>query len=117
MRPCERKKDPITGPVDLGSVVGTRRLADELAHSRTSRPEALPELIQKPRRPFDIGEEQGHRPRRQRASRAVLSVHGPSLGGTGRDVHCPAVFDTLSDKLLATLGGLGRSGRLDEEAI
>ncbi len=32
-------------------------------------------------------------------------------------VHCPAVFDTLSDKLQATLGGLGRSGRLDEEAI
>jgi len=27
------------------------------------------------------------------------------------------VFDTLSDKLQATLGGLGRSGRLDEEAI
>jgi len=27
------------------------------------------------------------------------------------------VFDTLSDKLQATLGGLGRGGRLDEEAI
>ena len=27
------------------------------------------------------------------------------------------MFDTLSDKLQATLGGLGRSGRLDEEAI
>jgi signal recognition particle subunit SRP54 len=27
------------------------------------------------------------------------------------------VFDTLSDKLQATLGGLGRSGRLDEEAV
>jgi signal recognition particle subunit SRP54 len=33
------------------------------------------------------------------------------------DVHCRAVFDTLSDKLQATLGGLGRSGRLDEESI
>ena len=27
------------------------------------------------------------------------------------------MFDTLSDKLQATLGGLGRSGRLDEEAV
>jgi signal recognition particle subunit SRP54 len=27
------------------------------------------------------------------------------------------VFDTLSDKLQATLGGLGRSGRLDEESV
>ena len=27
------------------------------------------------------------------------------------------MFDTLSDKLQATLGGLGRSGSLDEEAI
>ena len=27
------------------------------------------------------------------------------------------MFDTLSDKLQATLGGLGRGGRLDEEAI
>ena len=28
-----------------------------------------------------------------------------------------AVFDTLGDKLQATLGGLGRGGRLDEEAV
>ena len=27
------------------------------------------------------------------------------------------MFDTLSDKLQVTLGGLGRSGRLDEDAI
>ncbi|HLE99748.1 MAG TPA: signal recognition particle receptor subunit alpha, partial [Gaiellaceae bacterium] len=27
------------------------------------------------------------------------------------------MFDTLSDKLQATLGGLGRSGRLDEESV
>src|SRR4029453_597186 len=43
-------------------------------------------------------------------------AHGPSLGGTRLDVHCPAVFDTLSDKLQATLSGLGRGARLDEEA-
>ena len=42
-------------------------------------------------------------------------VHAASARGLG--VHCPAVFDTLSDKLQATLGGLGRGGRLDEEAI
>ena len=39
------------------------------------------------------------------------------LAARGLGVHFPAVFDTLSDKLQATLGGLGRSGRLDEEAI
>ncbi|MGI8861252.1 MAG: signal recognition particle receptor subunit alpha, partial [Gaiellaceae bacterium] len=27
------------------------------------------------------------------------------------------MFDTLSDKLQATLGGLGRGGRLDEESV
>src|SRR5262245_58049730 len=27
------------------------------------------------------------------------------------------MFDTLSDKLQATLGGLGRSGKLDEESV
>ena len=80
-RPRERKKDPVARPVDLGSVVDTRCLADELAHACTRRPEALPELIQKTRRAFDIGEEQGHRPRRQRARRAVLDVHESSLGG------------------------------------
>ena len=42
----------------------------------------------------------------------------PRRGASGsRDVHFSAVFDTLSDKLQATLGGLGRSGRLDEDAI
>jgi signal recognition particle subunit SRP54 len=39
------------------------------------------------------------------------------LAARGLGVHFPAVFDTLSDKLQATLGGLGRGGRLDEEAI
>ena len=35
----------------------------------------------------------------------------------GRRVHCPAVFDALSDRLQATLGDLRGRGRLDEEAI
>ena len=44
------------------------------------------------------------------------NVHAAGRSG-GLGVHFRAVFDTLSDKLQATLGGLGRGGRLDEEAI
>ena len=44
-------------------------------------------------------------------------VHTRSLGPKGSAYTVRAVFDTLSDKLQATLGGLGRGGRLDEEAI
>ncbi|MBM2823741.1 MAG: ffh, partial [Thermoleophilia bacterium] len=33
------------------------------------------------------------------------------------DVHCPAVFDTLSDRLQGALGDLRGRGRLDEESI
>src|SRR3954465_2929977 len=32
-------------------------------------------------------------------------------------VHCPAVFDTLSQKLQATLADLRKTGRLDEDQI
>ena len=32
-------------------------------------------------------------------------------------LHCPPVFDTLSDKLQHALGDLRGKGRLDEEAI
>ena len=45
------------------------------------------------------------------------SVFRFTLSALNGPVPFPAVFDTLSDKLQATLGGLGRSGRLDEEAI
>src|SRR6185295_7502265 len=73
----------------------------------------LTEQVQKPGRPLHVGEEQ-----RDRAGRQIRwFFHQASLGAECRDVHFPAVFDTLSDKLQATLGGLGRGGRLDEEAI
>jgi signal recognition particle subunit SRP54 len=39
------------------------------------------------------------------------------LRSRGPNVHCAAVFDSLSDKLQATLGDLRKKGRLDEEAI
>ena len=38
-------------------------------------------------------------------------------GPIALSLHWAAVFDTLSDKLQATLGGLGRGGRLDEESV
>src|SRR5436309_4303221 len=38
-------------------------------------------------------------------------------GWNGPSVHCPAVFDALSDKLQHALGDLRKKGRLDEEAI
>ena len=39
--PAESKKDPVSRPVDLGSAVGTRGLAHELAHACTSGRETL----------------------------------------------------------------------------
>ena len=92
--------------------------AHELAHAGARRREPLAEEVEEPRRALDVGEEQRHRPARQVGAAGVsVAVHAPSLGARRLGVHCPAVFDTLSDKLQATLGGLGRSGRLDEEAI
>src|SRR6266508_6293782 len=54
----------------------------------------------------------------------VASGHG-RIPGTGAScaactnprVHCPAVFDTLSDRLQASLGDLRRKGKLDEDSI
>ena len=68
--------------------------------------------MQEPRRPLDIGEEERHRARGKRASCVVRPVHARSLGVETLGVHCRAVFDTLSDKLQATLGGLGRGGEM-----
>ena len=78
---------------------------------------SAPEQIEEARRTLDIGEEQRHGSCGQPALWIVRGVHAPSLGARTLGVHCRAVFDTLSDKLQATLGGLGRSGHLDEEAI
>ncbi len=116
-RTCEREEDAVAGPVDLGAVVLDGGRAHELPHAGASRGEPLAEEVQQARRALDVGEEQRHRPCRQAALRAVRGVHAPSLGARRLGVHCRAVFDTLSDKLQATLGGLGRSGSLDEEAI
>jgi signal recognition particle subunit SRP54 len=43
--------------------------------------------------------------------------HGPSLAQKGTQVHFPAVFDALSDRLQNALGDLRGRGKLDEEAI
>jgi signal recognition particle subunit SRP54 len=94
-----------------------RSLTYELAHAGASGTEPLAEQVEQPRRALHVGEEERHRPGRERTALAARGVHGPSLGGTGLGVHFLAVFDTLSDKLQATLGGLGRSGSLDEEAV
>ena len=102
--------------------------AHDLAHSRSRWSEALAEEVEQPRRPLDVGEDECHRACRQVAARCGRRVHATSLGASpgnvydgrrraGLGVHFRAVFDTLSDKLQATLGGLGRGGRLDEEAI
>ena len=115
--PREREEHTVAGPVDLDAVVVGGGLAHELAHASARGCVPLPEQVQQPRRSFDVGEEERHRPRRQRAARVVAPSHALSLGAERLGVHCPAVFDTLSDKLQATLGGLGRSGRLDEEAV
>ena len=49
--------------------------------------------------------------------RRRLATQRRLTGRGGRRVHCPAVFDTLSDRLQAALGDLRGRGRLDEEAI
>ena len=113
----ESEKDAVPRPIDLGAAMCPCGLAHELTQARASGREPLSEQVEEPRRPLDVCEQQRHRPTGQGSPRHVLTLHEPSLGGTRRDVHCPAVFDTLSDKLQSTLGGLGRSGRLDEEAI
>ena len=43
--------------------------------------------------------------------------HAASFVSVERYLHCPPVFDTLSDKLQHALGDLRGKGRLDEEAI
>src|SRR5213593_2231237 len=43
--------------------------------------------------------------------------HGPSLAQKHPQVHFPAVFDTLSDRLQSALGDLRGRGKLDDEAI
>ena len=127
-RAREREEDAVAGPVDLRAAVLGRGRADELAHARPGGSEALAEEVEQPRRPLDVGEERaspcppGARDRAWRGSSTRTSVGARPRTSTGRDceglgVHCPAVFDTLSDKLQATLGGLGRGGRLDEDAI
>src|SRR5207244_1878246 len=55
----------------------------------------------------DVAEEDG--------DRAAAGGHVPSVGLP--HLHFYAVFDSLSDKLQATLGDLRGRGRLDEEAI
>jgi len=44
-------------------------------------------------------------------------VYEPRMPATRLSLHWAAVFDTLSDKLQASLSGLGRGGRLDEESV
>ena len=127
-RSREGEKRPISGPVDLHATVRSRRLPDDLAHARSRGSEALAEEVEQPRRALDVCEDEGDRARRQVAAMSGRLVHpneSRSVSGQrprgwperGLGVHFPAVFDTLSDKLQATLGGLGRGGRLDEEAI
>ena len=115
--PREREEHAVAGPVDLGAVVVGGSLAHELAHASARGCVPLPEQVQQPRRSLDVGEEERHRARRERAAHVVGPGHATkSRSREASDVHFRAVFDTLSDKLQATLGGLGRSGRLDEEA-
>ena len=107
------------GPVDLGAVVaGGGGLAHELsAHARarvrTARragAAAASILLTSAKRSVTV-------PDGSRCRASSDPFTRVSLGAERLGVHCRAVFDTLSDKLQATLGGLGRSGRLDEEAI
>ena len=107
------REHAVAGPVDLGAVVVGGSLADELAHAGARGCVPLPEQVQQPRRSFNVGEEERHRARRKRAVRVVAPSHARSLGVETLGVHCPAVFDTLSDKLQGTLGGLGRGSDLD----
>ena len=44
-------------------------------------------------------------------------MYEPAERVTRLALHWRSMFDTLSDKLQATLGGLGRGGRLDEESV
>ena len=75
-----------------------------------------PEETEESGRALDVCEEERDRPRREILPLSGLTIHADESRRQAA-VHCRAVFDTLSDKLQATLGGLGRSGRLDEEAI
>ena len=43
--------------------------------------------------------------------------HGPKFAEKDAQVHFPALFDTLSDRLQGALGDLRGRGKLDEEAI
>ncbi len=113
----EGEEDAVARPIDLEPTVPVGSLADELAHAQSRRPEALAEEIQELRGAFDVREQERHGSGRERTDWCDRDAHGPSLGAESLGVHCRAVFDTLSDKLQATLGGIGRSGSLDEEAV
>ena len=105
-RALECEEDTVPRPVDLCAVVLPGGLPNQLAHACASRAEALAEQVQQAGRPLHVREE-----KRDGAGRQIRwRCHWASLGAECRDVHFPAVFDTLSDKLQATLGGLGRGG-------
>ena len=67
-----------------------------------------------------VGEQNGHRLSGLVHTRTSVR-YGPGFVQSvfrARRLYTAAnVFDTLSDKLQATLGGLGRGGRLDEESV
>ena len=106
----EREEYTVAGPVDLDAAVVGCGHAHELAHPCPRWAEPLAQEVQEPRRPLDVGEEERHRAGRKPAWGVVRPVHARSLGVEGVGVHCPAAFDTLSDKPQATLGGLGGNG-------
>ena len=56
-------------------------------------------------------------PRSLRSGLPTAFLRGKELGFETRRVHFSALFDTLSDRLQATLGDLRKKGRLDEETI
>ena len=111
-RAREREEDAVAGPVDLGAAVRGGGLAHELAH-----PRARAGANRSPRRcssrvePSTSAKRSVTVPAGKRRCGVSVRVHAPSLGARRLGVHCRAVFDTLSDKLQATLGGLGRSGQ------
>ena len=90
------------------------RRADQLTHPRPRGRKLLAQQTEESGRALDVCEEERDRPRREILPLSGLTIHADESKSrrtlSGRVRHS-------SDKLQATLGGLGRSGRLDEEAI
>ena len=88
-----------------------------------SRAHRVVEALQAGARPFGIllarGRGRVDEIREEDRGELALGVigHVPSLAQNRPQVHFPAVFDTLSDRLQGALGDLRGRGKLDEEAI